>query len=99
MRLIRRMSIACAASAPRRTAPAGLSQSGAQYGTLTRLTVEVSYDDGATWHRAALLGRGDHRTALLNQPHNAHYVSLRTTAADTAGNQVTETIIHAYRLH
>jgi hypothetical protein len=73
-------------------------QTGAQYGTLTGLTVDVSYDDGASWHQVPLLGHGDHRTALLDQPRDARYVSLRATAADSVGNKVSQTIIHAYRL-
>lgn len=73
-------------------------QEGAQYGTLTGLTVAVSYDDGASWQPVQLAGGGDHRTAVLDQPRGASYVSLRASAADRAGNQVSETIIHAYAL-
>jgi subtilisin family serine protease len=63
-------------------------------GVLRRLTVEVSYDDGVTWSKAPIrAGR-----AMVQHPAGAGFVSLRATAADAAGNTVTQTLIHAYRL-
>jgi hypothetical protein len=57
--------------------------------------LEASFDDGATWSRVPLTGAGDARTAVLRHPARG-YVSLRATAADTAGNSVTQTLIRAY---
>jgi hypothetical protein len=62
------------------------------------LTVEVSYDDGRTWKRVTVRGSGDARTAVVAHPATAGFVSLRATAADTAGNTVKQTVIRAYRI-
>jgi subtilisin family serine protease len=62
------------------------------------LTVEVSYDDGRTWKRVTVRGSGDARTAVVSHPATAGFVSLRATAADTAGNTVKQTVIRAYRI-
>jgi hypothetical protein len=84
------------------TAPAGrrftvpvtvTAQPGAQVGSVQTLTVEVSYDDGATWTKATL----QDGAAVVQHPKGSGYVSLRATAQDTAGNSVTQTIVHAYR--
>jgi subtilisin family serine protease len=73
-------------------------QDGGGFGAVTSLGVEVSYDDGAHWRRVVLAGTGDHRVALVPQPSRTGFVSLRTSAADGAGNTVEETIIRAYAL-
>ncbi|MGO1051979.1 S8 family peptidase [Crossiella sp. CA198] len=68
-----------------------------QAGTSSRQrlqVVQVSYDQGATWKTAPVLGG----RALLYHPDNAKSVSLRATAADQAGNSVDQTIIDAYLL-
>jgi hypothetical protein len=66
------------------------------------VSVELSTDDGRTWHRVRAT-----RTSALTfrvRYHNpaAHgdqrYASLRVTAEDGQGNSVHETAIHAYRL-
>jgi subtilisin family serine protease len=59
------------------------------------LTVEVSYDEGATWQKAETLLNA---AAVLHHPAGATSVSLRATATDRAGNVVKETIIRAYKL-
>ncbi|MFI6737849.1 S8 family serine peptidase [Nonomuraea sp. NPDC050451] len=59
-----------------------------------RLSVEVSYDDGATWTRAAIHGSA----AVLRHPAGDGFVSLRGRAVDEAGNTVEQTIIRAYRI-
>ncbi|WP_432043885.1 S8 family peptidase [Streptomyces cadmiisoli] len=64
-------------------------------GTLHPASVEVSYDDGRTWHRVAA-GR-DGRFAL-SAPRQADFVSLRTTARDSAGNTVTQEVTRAFGL-
>jgi len=73
-------------------------QPGSAAGTLMELTVEVSYDDGATWQPAELRRTADGGTALVRHPVGPGYVSLRATATDSAGNTVTQTVVHAYRL-
>jgi subtilisin family serine protease len=70
----------------------------ADYGTLSSLTVDVSYDDGRTWRTAPLTGTGDERRVTVTHPRGAGYVSLRARATDSAGNRVEQTIIHAYAL-
>jgi len=72
-------------------------QPGSDAGRVARLTVEVSYDDGATWQRAQVLRFGQHGLALLNHPAAAGFVSLRASAADSAGNMVEQTVLRAYR--
>ncbi|WP_127500633.1 S8 family serine peptidase [Actinoplanes solisilvae] len=54
-------------------------------GRLGAARVEVSYDDGKHWVA---------RTA--NPPRGAAYVSIRTTASDSAGNTVKQTVIRAF---
>lgn len=60
------------------------------------LTVEVSYDRGKTWTKAALSGTGSARTARLTHPARAGSVSLRATAVSTDGSRVDQTVIDAY---
>ncbi|WP_406719626.1 S8 family serine peptidase [Streptomyces anthocyanicus] len=67
-------------------------------GAIRTATVEVSYDDGATWHRTALRKSADGWTARLDAPGRARYASLRTTAKDTEGNGVGQTLIRAFGL-
>ncbi|MGW5157711.1 hypothetical protein ACWEPN_19735 [Nonomuraea wenchangensis] len=63
-------------------------------GPVQRLSVEVSYDDGATWTRAEVHGPA----AVLRHPAGDGYVSLRARAVDGAGNTAEQTIIRAYRI-
>lgn len=58
------------------------------------LTMDVSYDDGATWAPTEVVGG----QAVLTHPGTPGYVSLRASATDTAGNTVTQTVIRAYRI-
>ncbi|QGN48638.1 S8 family serine peptidase [Micromonospora sp. WMMC415] len=62
------------------------------------VTVEVSYDDGATWQRTALTRDGDGWRTSLKAPKFASFVTLRTTAGDSAGNTVSQTITRAFGL-
>ncbi|MFC4146019.1 S8 family serine peptidase [Micromonospora mangrovi] len=73
-------------------------QPGAPAATVKALTVEVSYDGGKTWRRAALHRQGAGWAATVRHPAGNGLVSLRATARDSAGNTVTEQIIGAYRL-
>jgi hypothetical protein len=43
-----------------------------------------------------LAGSGDVRTATVTHPATARFASLRASATDDAGNEVTETILRAY---
>ena len=91
----------------RNSAPAGCRfeipvtvehQPGAAVGRVRSIRVEVSYDDGKTWRQAPLRGSGDHRTATVQHPRGAGFVSLRVNAVDTKGNTVRETVIRAYAI-
>jgi hypothetical protein len=73
-------------------------QPGAPAATVAALTVDVSYDGGKTWRKAALHRQGAGWAATVRHPVGSGLVSLRATARDTAGNTVTERIIGAYRL-
>jgi hypothetical protein len=83
----------------RNTAPAGcpftipVEARGPATGRLKDLTVEVSYDDGATWVVTPVV-KG---AVAVRHPQGQGFVSLRAKAHDTAGNTVTQTVIHAYR--
>ncbi|MEU2630212.1 S8 family serine peptidase [Kitasatospora sp. NPDC007106] len=67
-------------------------------GAVTDGTLAVSYDDGATWHPAALERTATgHWTARFDAPSRG-FVSLRATARDSAGNRVTQEVIRAYGL-
>jgi subtilisin family serine protease len=68
-------------------------QPGAQTGQLVSRTVEASFDDGVTWKPVQLKDG----VALVRHPAGSGFVSLRATAADSDGNTVKQTIVHAYR--
>jgi hypothetical protein len=74
--------------------PFSVQQQSAHSGPLREVNVDVSYDDGQTWQKAKVSGG----TAHLIHPAAAGFVSLRVKAADSKGNTVEQTIIHAYRL-
>ncbi|MDQ1069047.1 S8 family serine peptidase [Streptomyces canus] len=71
---------------------------GAERTPVTRLTLQVSYDDGRTWKTVRVTRHGATADALLHHPGHAGYASLRIAAADKAGNTVTQTVIRAYRI-
>jgi len=72
-------------------------QAGAPAAALDELTVDVSYDDGATWTRAPTVFAGDRGLALVFHPRAPGFVSLRAHARDEDGNAVTQTVARAYR--
>ncbi|WP_326820777.1 S8 family serine peptidase [Streptosporangium sp. NBC_01756] len=87
----------------RNTAPAGKAyavpvtvraQPGSAAGTVRALTVDVSYDDGATWQKAPVAGG----VVLLRHPAAAGFVSLRARATTASGGTTDQTIIRAYRI-
>jgi hypothetical protein len=63
--------------------------------TLAALSVDASFDDGRTWAPVpvSLADPG----VTVTHPRGTRYVSLRATAADSAGSTVTQTIIRTYR--
>ncbi|MDX3094639.1 S8 family serine peptidase [Streptomyces sp. ME19-03-3] len=64
-------------------------------GTLSAVSLEVSYDDGRTWRETAC---GHDGRCKLSAPKQARFVSLRAHAHDSAGNAVTQTVIRAFGL-
>ncbi len=68
-------------------------------GAFRSATVELSYDDGRTWQRAATQ-RGEKASWQLdlNAPKSAQYVSTRVTATDVSGNTVQQTVERAFGL-
>jgi subtilisin family serine protease len=70
-----------------------------QAGAVTKLTVEVSYDQGTTWTPATVTGGGTAWRATLQHPATADTaVSLRTHLVRADGGTTTYTQINAYRL-
>ncbi|WP_203733494.1 S8 family serine peptidase [Paractinoplanes durhamensis] len=62
------------------------------------VTLDVSYDDGATWVKQHLVHTKDGWTTGLRAPKNAQHVTLRVAAKDTWGNSVEQTITRAFGL-
>ncbi|MFJ3224552.1 S8 family serine peptidase [Streptomyces sp. NPDC086783] len=62
-------------------------------------TVDLSYDDGKTWHRADLDRQGANWRTSLHAPRSAQFVTLRVDARDRDGNSVTQTLTRAFGLH
>lgn len=67
-------------------------------GTVDTVTLEVSYDEGATWKSASPSRDGEDWSAVVRPPAGAATVSLRTTAADDAGNHTEQEVIRAFGL-
>jgi hypothetical protein len=66
-------------------------------GAIGAVTLDVSYDDGAHWQHASLSrAKGSGWTARLHTPNKAHFVSIRATARDAAGNSVNQTVLRAF---
>ncbi|MEV4113379.1 hypothetical protein [Nonomuraea sp. NPDC049695] len=73
-------------------------QTGSAAGEVRDLSVDVSYDDGASWQAAKVARSGANGTVLLRHPAVDGFVSLRARSKDSAGNTVEQTIIRAYRI-
>ncbi|MEU9848754.1 S8 family serine peptidase [Streptomyces sp. NPDC047985] len=72
-------------------------QAGAAAAGTKRLTVQVSFDDGATWQDAPVTSDGtSHRVTIT--PGSGSFVSLKATAHDADGGTVEQTVLRAYRL-
>jgi hypothetical protein len=72
-------------------------QSGAPHAAITELTLDASYDDGATFTPATVVFAGDRGLALVFHPRAPGFVTLRAHARDADGNDVTQTVARAYR--
>jgi hypothetical protein len=64
---------------------------------ITRAAVQVSFDGGKTWRAATVTGSGGGYRAAFTAAAGS-YVTLRVTAADAAGGQISETITRAYKI-
>jgi subtilisin family serine protease len=64
---------------------------------IAALSVDVSYDDGATWRPAEVRRDHDRWTVTVRHPKTG-YVSLRSRTADADGNRLEQTIVRAYQL-
>jgi subtilisin family serine protease len=67
-------------------------------GEVEGVTLEISYDDGGTWHNVRLRPDGDDWAGTVRYPRNAEFVSFRASGRDDAGNQVEQEIIRAFGL-
>ncbi|MFF4053628.1 S8 family serine peptidase [Streptomyces chartreusis] len=65
---------------------------------IAKPSVEVSYDDGATWQRTDLSRHGGEWRTNLRAPRSAGFATLRVEARDSAGNTVSQTITRAFGL-
>ncbi|MDX3074176.1 S8 family peptidase [Streptomyces sp. MI02-7b] len=65
---------------------------------VSSVLLDVSYDDGKTWHAQKLKEKKGTWQASLTAPSAAEYVSLRVTAAGQQGGGVTQTITRAFGL-
>lgn len=65
---------------------------------VTKPSVDISYDDGATWQHVALDRHGDAWRTSLHAPKSAAFATLRVAARDASGDRVTQTITRAFGL-
>ncbi|MET8331888.1 S8 family serine peptidase [Streptomyces sp. NPDC005181] len=65
---------------------------------IAKPSLDVSYDDGKTWQRADLTREGAGWRTGLHAPKSAGFATLRVTARDSAGNDVSQTITRAFGL-
>lgn len=61
-------------------------------------TVQVSQNGGKTWRPLAVTSTGPGRFSAVFSDREAGSVSLRVTAADSAGSKIKETIMSAYKV-
>ncbi|TYB63962.1 S8 family serine peptidase [Nonomuraea sp. PA05] len=71
-------------------------QEGADRSAIEDVSLEVSYDDGATWKPARLRDRGEGTYRATLDRARSGFVSLRLNASDVNGNTVTQEVIRAY---
>ncbi|MFJ3762831.1 S8 family serine peptidase [Streptomyces sp. NPDC090080] len=68
---------------------------GVAAGSVRTDSVELSYDDGRTWHSASLSRSQADATTRLHAPANATFLTIRVRASDSRGDSVTQTIVRA----
>jgi subtilisin family serine protease len=73
-------------------------QAGSVPTAIRTLSVDVSYNDGATWHPAPVKRDGQQGVALLTHPSGNGFVSLRAGGVDDSGATVRVTVLRAYRI-
>ncbi|TMR88713.1 serine protease [Nonomuraea basaltis] len=71
-------------------------QEGAAQSAIKDVSLEVSYDDGATWRPARLRDRGERTYVTTLDRSPSGFVSLRLNASDVNGNTLTQEVIRAY---
>jgi hypothetical protein len=69
-----------------------------QEDAVTAVTLEVSYDDGASWQRQNLQQRKGSWQTTLHAPGRADQVSVRVTGTQRNGGSITQTITRAFGL-
>nr|WP_042183606.1 S8 family serine peptidase [Kibdelosporangium sp. MJ126-NF4] len=78
------------------TVPVAVQSQGTDQGQPPQsLTVEASYDSGATWQAVPVVSNA---LAVLDHPNTVGTVSLRAKAVDRDGGIVEQTIINAYKI-
>ncbi|PPK62060.1 S8 family serine peptidase [Actinokineospora auranticolor] len=91
------LSLTNSAPAGRFTIPVTVGRADAPRPQVRSLTVEVSYDDGATWQPTQTRRADPGWEVSVRNPATGH-ASPRARATDNAGNSVTQTVIRAYRI-
>jgi len=71
---------------------------GAATPQIARITVEISFDDGATWSRVPGVAAADRWLGLVVHPAGAAFASLRGKVEDVDGRSNDVTIVRAYRV-
>ncbi|MFI7703812.1 S8 family peptidase [Nonomuraea sp. NPDC049480] len=71
-------------------------QEGAEQRAVKSVSLEVSYDDGATWRSARLRDRGGRTYEATLDRVRSGFVSLRLEASDAGGNTLKQEVIRAY---
>ncbi|WP_433258768.1 S8 family serine peptidase [Streptosporangium sp. CA-135522] len=69
---------------------------GASEATVKSIRLEMSSDDGASWHRIPVAPTPSGWVAVVPNPTTPGFVSLRATATDTSGTSLAQTITRAY---
>lgn len=66
---------------------------------ISRASVAVSYNDGATWTRAVVTGADGSFQAAFTVPQQSQtngFVAVKVSASDAAGNKIEQTVLRAY---
>ncbi|GAA4698902.1 S8 family serine peptidase [Phytohabitans rumicis] len=79
------------------TFPAYVERQDAGAVRVKRFTVDVSYDGGRTWRKAAVTRNGPRWTVTVHHPATGH-ASLRARVTDAAGNTLEQTVLRAYQI-